>query len=45
MVLRLFRIAIVIGLFLWADKCLDLSESASAFVDTALAELDQSLQR
>jgi hypothetical protein len=41
MLFRLFKLAVLIGLVAWANGALDLAQSASAFVQTALAELGQ----
>ena len=45
MVLRLFRLGVLIGLVAWASECLDLSHSVSAFVETALADFSQRFDR
>ena len=44
-ILRLFRLAVVIALLAWAVKTLDLSRAAGNFVETALASWSQSFDR
>jgi hypothetical protein len=45
LVLRLFRLAIVIGLLTWAVESGDLSQRARAFVETAVANVGHSIER
>lgn len=45
MVLRLFRVAVVVGLLAWAAECLNLSHSLSELVQTPLADWPHTLNR
>jgi hypothetical protein len=45
MILRLLQLAVLIGLVAWANECLDLSRSASVFVQTALGEWSRAIDR
>ena len=45
MLLRLFRVAVVVGLLAWAAECLNLSHSLSEFVQTQLSDWPQALNR
>jgi hypothetical protein len=43
--LRLFRLGILVALLGWAVEAVDVSQSANAFFQTALANWDQSFGR
>ena len=45
MLLRLFRVAVVVGLLAWVAECLNLSHSLSEFVQTQLSDWPQTLNR
>jgi hypothetical protein len=45
LVLRIFRLTIVIGVLAWAIMAGDLSQRARGFVATALGSWDQSIER
>ena len=44
-ILRMFRLAIVMGVLAWAIETGNLSEQARAFVDDAVGSWGQSFQR
>ncbi len=44
-ILRVFRLAIVMGVLAWAIETGDLSEQARAFVDDAMGSWSQSFER
>jgi hypothetical protein len=45
MLLRLFRVAVVVGLLAWAAECLNLSHSLSELVQMPLADRPRTLDR
>jgi hypothetical protein len=45
MLLRLFRVAVMLGLLAWAAECLNLSHSLSELVQTKLADWPRTLNR
>jgi hypothetical protein len=45
MLLRLFGVAVVLGLFGWAAECLSLSQSLSEFAQSAFAGWCRTLDR
>jgi hypothetical protein len=45
MLLRLFRVAVVVGLLAWAAECLNLSHSLVELVQTPLGDWPQAVNR